>query len=97
MPVHQGRLVCVTGVIGNQWTIDSFALMTDIPHTVRLTAYSSGPQDSSAKALQRLLVDLDADPRKINVDRVFRFEQIVEAHRYMEQDRHHREAGGTGS
>ena len=60
--------------------------MAAIPSSVRLTTFLSETVDASTSTseLQRIL-DAASDGRyRVNLNRVFRLEEIVEAHRYME-------------
>ena len=61
-----------------------------IPLAVRLTvSYGSGMivgQERRA-LLQKIVDDIEAGSYQANVDRVFPFVEIAEAHRYMENDR----------
>eukprot|EP00187_Rhodella_violacea_P020196 CAMPEP_0184725170 /NCGR_PEP_ID=MMETSP0314-20130426/30125_1 /TAXON_ID=38298 /ORGANISM="Rhodella maculata, Strain CCMP 736" /LENGTH=283 /DNA_ID=CAMNT_0027190333 /DNA_START=1 /DNA_END=848 /DNA_ORIENTATION=+ len=40
-----GGVVCMTGILGSQWTMEAFTPMEDIPTGVRLTSYSGGAGD----------------------------------------------------
>jgi len=90
--VRRGGIVCSAGVLGNRWAIPEFEPATAIPTGTKLTAYGSNVINAeSATATMQHIVDLVAsgalDP---NVDRVFAFDEIVEAHRVMESN------GATG-
>jgi NADPH:quinone reductase-like Zn-dependent oxidoreductase len=80
-------VVCMTGIVGGSWHIDGFEPMVDIPHLVRLTAYSGGAGDVAAMPLDQFLAELAAGRTEVRIDRVFQFDEIVEAHRYMEENR----------
>jgi NADPH:quinone reductase-like Zn-dependent oxidoreductase len=77
----------MTGIVGGSWHIDGFEPMVDIPHLVRLTAYSGGAGDVAAMPLDQFLAELAAGRTEVRIDRVFQFDEIVEAHRYMEENR----------
>ncbi|MCG8422488.1 MAG: zinc-binding alcohol dehydrogenase family protein [Proteobacteria bacterium] len=79
-----GAIVCMSGILGNQWTLDGFAPMTDIPSTVKLTSYSGEASNVSAQLLQEFIDGIAAGHTAIRIDRVFQFDDIVAAHRYME-------------
>ncbi len=83
---HKG-VVCVTGILGNEWAMKEFDPHTMIPHTVKLTAYAGDAQDVDLGELQRFLDDVAEGRVSINIDHVCRFDEIVEAHRYMEDSR----------
>lgn len=83
-------IVCMTGILGNAWTIDGFSPSEAIPATVRLTNYSStqNPEGTQRAARLQDAVDGVAGGRySVRVDRVFPFEQLVAAHRWMEENR----------
>ncbi len=60
-----------------------------IPSTVRLTTFlSETVEAASATAALQSAVDSAAQGRyRVSIDRVFRFDEIVEAHRHMEENR----------
>jgi NADPH:quinone reductase-like Zn-dependent oxidoreductase len=63
--------------------------MPAIPSTVRLTTYTTHivTAANSTAPLQRIVEDVEAARLPLHRDRVFRFDQIAEAHRYMEENR----------
>ena len=82
-------IVCNTGILGNAWSLENFQPMAAIPSTVRLTTFLSETVEAAnaATALQSM-VDAAAHGRyRVNIDRVFQFDEIVEAHRHMEENR----------
>jgi NADPH:quinone reductase len=85
--VKKGGTLCVSGILGNEWEMKHFAPMTDIPSTVRLTAYSGDKQDLSAHLLQKFIKLVEMGEVKIKVDKVFQMSQITEAHQYMEDNK----------
>jgi NADPH2:quinone reductase len=82
-------VVCFAGMLGGQWSLERFEPILAIPSTVKLTAYTTHivTAENSTPALQRLIDDVEAERLPLNLDRVFRFDQIAEAHRYMEDNR----------
>jgi threonine dehydrogenase-like Zn-dependent dehydrogenase len=42
---RQGGIVCMSGMVGDQWTMPAFEPMAVIPHGVYLTTYSGGVAD----------------------------------------------------
>ncbi|BCL39962.1 zinc-binding alcohol dehydrogenase family protein [Nostoc sp. MS1] len=84
--VVPGGIVCMSGILGNAWTLSNFAPMDDIPHTVKLTVYSGGCEDLSGEYLQRFIDGVEAGQNRVNIDRVFKFDEIVQAHQYMESN-----------
>ena len=61
-----------------------------IPTSVKLTTYSGGAEDFVATPLQAFVDELEAGRTRSRVGRVFNLDDIVEAHRCMEENR----AGG---
>ncbi|MCP3727686.1 zinc-binding alcohol dehydrogenase family protein [Paraburkholderia sp. CNPSo 3272] len=86
----QGGVVCMTGIVGNQWSFDTFSPMEVIPSTVKLTIYDGGVNEFMATPYDELLAQVKAGTLRIPIGRVFRLDDIVEAHRCMEENK----AGG---
>lgn len=83
-------IVCMTGMVGDKWTLDDFSPMGAIPTAVCLTTYSGGTEDFMATPLQQLVEQVEEGSLRVPVGRVFRLDDIVEAHRTMDIN----EAGG---
>jgi NADPH:quinone reductase-like Zn-dependent oxidoreductase len=79
--------VCMAGMVGDRWSLDSFAPMDLIPTGRSLTTYSGDVEDFMAMPLQELVDQVEAGTLPIVVGRVFEFDDIVEAHRMMESNR----------
>lgn len=90
--VRTGGTVCFTGMLSNQWTIDSFYPVDWLPNGVRLTAYSGEAADLPAHVLQAFLDDVAAGDALIPLGTVYGIDDIVQAHRDMEAGR----VGGKG-
>ncbi|MEP7037571.1 MAG: zinc-binding alcohol dehydrogenase family protein [Acidobacteriota bacterium] len=82
-----GGIVCMTGILGNSWTLKEFTPMGDIPHTVRLTVYTGEATDLSPELLQEFVNGAASGKNQIRIDRTFTIDEIVEAHRYMESNK----------
>jgi hypothetical protein len=80
----------MTGMVGNKWTIDKFDPMETIPTAVCLTTYDGGAEDFMLTPLDELVEEIAAGELPIHVGRTFSLDEIVEAHRCMEDNR----AGG---
>jgi len=78
--------VCMTGMVGNEWEFDRFSPMGAIPSTVNLTTYSGGSQDFIDTPLQDIVGDVESGRISARVGRVFHLNDIVEAHRCMEDN-----------
>ena len=81
--------VCYAGMLGNQWMLERFEPMPAIPSTVRLTTYTTHTVTAanSTEPLQRIVRAVEQGRLHSHLDRVFRFGEIHEAHRYMEENR----------
>jgi NADPH:quinone reductase-like Zn-dependent oxidoreductase len=87
---RQGGIVCMTGMVGNKWSFDEFAPMEVIPTAVCLTIYDGGVEDFMQMPFDDLLQQIASGELPVQVGKVFRLDEIVEAHRVMEENR----AGG---
>ena len=83
-------IVCMTGIVGNKWTLDGFNPMETIPNTVCLTSYSGGPDDFMETPLAKLAKEAEAGRLNIEIGKVLHLNDIVEAHQLMESNK----AGG---
>ena len=86
----QGGIVCMTGIVGNKWSFDEFAPMEAIPTAVCLTSYAGESEDFMKTPLAELAKQIEAGTLKLQVGKVFHIDEIVEAHRVMEENK----AGG---
>jgi NADPH:quinone reductase-like Zn-dependent oxidoreductase len=77
-------IVCMTGIVGNQWALRDFSPMSAIPTSVCLTAYSGGANEFMAAPLQSLVDQIETGAMRVPTGRVFTMDQIVEAHRVMD-------------
>lgn len=82
--VAEPGVVCMAGMVGNQWSLADFAPMDSIPTGVSLTTYSGNVSDFMAMPLQQLVNDVACGKLPVSVGRVFGMDQIVEAHQAME-------------
>ena len=83
-------VVCMTGTVENVWSIDHFEPMTTIPKAVRLTTYGGTAEDFIRTPLQEIVDDIATGRLKVRIGKTFLIDEIVEAHRCMEENR----AGG---
>jgi len=86
----QRGIVCMTGMVGNKWSFDDFSPMDVIPTSVCLTTYDGGPEDFMLTPLDELVEQIAAGTLRFQVGKVFKLDDIVEAHRCMEENK----AGG---
>ena len=80
-------VVCMTGMVGNKWDVERFTPVEAIPTSVCLTTYAGGAEDFVRTPLQEFVREVEAGHSRIKVGRVFRLDEIVEAHRVMEENR----------
>jgi NADPH:quinone reductase-like Zn-dependent oxidoreductase len=82
-------VLCYMGNLGEQSVLERFQPLMDLPSGVRLTTYASRATIDAVhctQALQQIVDNVAAGRYPTHVDRVFAFEQMVEAHRYMEDN-----------
>ena len=80
-------MVCMTGILGNEWTMKEFTPMGDIPSLGRLTVYMGESKNLSKELLQEFIDEVEKGTIKLNIDSVFSLDQVAEAHQYMEENR----------
>src|SRR5258708_3153842 len=83
-------IVCMTGIVGNKWSFDTFAPMEAIPTAVCLTTYAGESEDFMRTPLDELAKQITTGALRIQIGRTFHIDEIVEAHRCMEENK----AGG---
>jgi NADPH:quinone reductase-like Zn-dependent oxidoreductase len=86
----QRGIVCMTGIVGNKWSLENFAPMEAIPTAVSLTTYAGESEDFMRTPLEELAEQIAAGTLHVQIGKVFHLDEIVEAHRCMEENR----AGG---
>jgi NADPH:quinone reductase-like Zn-dependent oxidoreductase len=87
---RQRGVVCMTGIVGGKWSLDNFNPMEAIPTAVSLTTYAGGAEDFMLTPLDKLAHEVAAGRLHVEVGKTFRLDEIVEAHRCMEDNK----AGG---
>jgi NADPH:quinone reductase-like Zn-dependent oxidoreductase len=86
----QRGIVCMTGIVGNKWSFENFAPMEAIPTAVSLTTYAGESEDFMRTPLEDLAEQIAARTLRVQVGKTFHLDEIVEAHRCMEENK----AGG---
>lgn len=81
-----GGSVCMAGMVGNAWELDRFSPMGAIPTAVNLTTYSGGAEDFISTPLQQVVEAVEAGTFDPPIGKVFTIDEIVEAHRVMENN-----------
>ncbi len=87
---RRGGIVCMTGILGGQWELETFRPMEHIPTGVKLTSYAGESGDITTSQLQEYVELVATGDLKLQVGPVFRFEKLREAHELMDANR----AGG---
>jgi NADPH:quinone reductase-like Zn-dependent oxidoreductase len=76
----------MTGILGSEWTMSEFTPMGDIPSLGRLTVYMGEAGNLQKELLQEFIDAVAGGAIKVNIDKRFNLDQIVEAHEYMESN-----------
>jgi len=79
-------IVCMTGILGGEWTMKEFTPMGDIPSLGRLTVYMGDAVNLSKELLQGFIDAVTNGAITVTVDKVFKLDDIVAAHTYMESN-----------
>lgn len=80
-------IVCMTGILGNEWTMKEFTPMGDIPSLGKLTVYMGDSENLSKELLQEFIDEVKLGNIKLNIDREFKLSQVAEAHQFMEENK----------
>ncbi|MDO4399731.1 MAG: zinc-binding dehydrogenase [Coriobacteriia bacterium] len=79
--VHEDSVVCVTGLLGGEWSLD-FDPLEDQPTGSYLTSFHSAT--ITEERLNALVSFVEANDVDVTPERVFTLEQVPDAHRYLE-------------
>ncbi len=82
--VRPQGIVCMTGILGNEWVWKDFAPFEHIPNYARLTSYGGDAHNLSSEMLQTFLDNVAAGKINIQIDRTFSLSEMAEAHELME-------------
>src|SRR6201997_3570532 len=83
----QRGIVCMTGIVGNKWSFENFAPLEAIPTAVSLTTYAGESEDFMRMPLEDLVEQIAAGTLHVQVGKTFKLDEIVEAHRCMEENK----------
>lgn len=85
---RRGGTVCVSGILSGVWKIREFEPVGHVPSGTKLTAFHSDDIRGSAgvEPLQHIVNGVASGAYLSHLDKVFPLAEIVEAHRYMEQN-----------
>lgn len=81
-----GGIVCMTGMLSEQWSFHEFAPMEYIPATVCLTVYDSGQIRLDQRSFQKFINDVEDGKVNLSIGRTFRLEEIAAAHSLMDSN-----------
>lgn len=81
-----GGIVCMTGMLSEEWKISDFSPMAFIPSMCKLTTYASDPNNISTEILQNFIDTVRAGQIELNIDKIFHLGEIMQAHEYMESN-----------
>ena len=84
---REPALVCMTGIVGNKWSMEDFSPMASIPTAVGLTTYDGGVDDFARMPMQELIDEVASGKLHVQVGRVFHLDEIAGAHRTMEENK----------
>ncbi len=84
---RRGGIVCMTGILGGQWTLSEFHPMGDVPTGVKLTSYSGEASDISVEQLQRYVSLVESGDLKLKTGPRLPFHRLQEAHVMMDENR----------
>lgn len=79
--VNEGGIVCVTGLLGNQWTLEHFDPITDITPGTYLTGGYSGAV--TEEKINELFSYLQRYQVTAKPDRIFALRDLPAAHAYL--------------
>ena len=83
-------IVCMTGTVADKWSFDNFGPMEVIPTAISLTTYAGESEDFMRTPFGDLIELIEAGALRVQVGKTFPLDEIVEAHRCMEENK----AGG---
>ncbi|UFH33065.1 zinc-binding alcohol dehydrogenase family protein [Chryseobacterium sp. C-71] len=84
--VVRGGIVCMTGMLSEQWSIKDFAPMDYIPAATFVTVYDSGQMRVEGKYFQDFIDEIENGNIHPKIKKVFSLEKIAEAHTFMESN-----------
>ena len=84
---RRGGIVCMTGILGGQWSLPAFHPMGDVPTGVKLTSYSGEASDISRAQLQRYVSLVESGELALKLGPSFGFEMLRDAHIMMDENR----------
>ena len=80
--MNEGSIVCVTGLLGGIWALDSFDPLEDLPENAYITSFHSG--NVTSEKMQKIIDFIKEYKVEIKAEKVFRLEDVPKAHAYLE-------------
>lgn len=80
--MNEGSVVCVTGLLGGIWALDSFDPLEDLPENAYITSFHSG--NVTSEKMQKIIDFIKEYKVEIKAEKVFRLEDVPKAHEYLE-------------
>ncbi|MBR0413380.1 MAG: zinc-binding dehydrogenase, partial [Eubacterium sp.] len=80
--MNEGSIVCVTGLLGGIWALDSFDPLEDLPENAYITSFHSG--NVTSEKMQKIIDFIKEHKVEIKAEKVFRLEDVPKAHEYLE-------------
>ena len=77
----------MTGILGNEWTMNDFTPMGDIPSLGRLTVYMGESKNLTKELLQEFIDEVEKGAVQMNIDKIFALDDVRRAHKYMEDNK----------
>lgn len=78
----EGAIICLTGLLGDQWYLEEFGPIMDLPANGYLTSFYSGNVDQ--ERLEELIHFVDRYDVDLTPSKVFRLEEVQQAHELLE-------------
>ncbi|MGG0737591.1 zinc-binding dehydrogenase [Niallia taxi] len=78
-------ILCMTGILGGEWEMESFEPMVDIPSGTYFTQFDSGV-NFKPQLLTKLFQHMEQFAIEVPIARVFTLEEISQAHLMMESN-----------
>ncbi|RVX72145.1 hypothetical protein B0A52_04743 [Exophiala mesophila] len=79
-------VVCMAGILGNEWELNRFNPMEAIPNGVCLTKYSGSPETFMRMPLHDMIKQVQHGQLPLQLGQTFRMDDIALAHETMEKN-----------
>jgi NADPH:quinone reductase-like Zn-dependent oxidoreductase len=84
--LREDGICCFAGLVGGQQAVSSFSPLFAIPPRRYLTAYAERTFGLDTVPLPKLVQQVEEGKLKVPIGRIFRIDEIVEAHQCMESN-----------